>query len=228
MSRYGRHQHSVSLLHLSELDFWKTHLPEDVQSATLFLEDQTFTNDFRLRSNCSTSFSSRTGICNFSYVSCSASSNYAACSKTLSNNPRMILCGPTTHDPLGIPCSRHSLGVRYVSTIGLPTRCIPWWKWNRLPCSIGTGSDFLQHYTLSPFPIITSSTSASEHKAQSVLVVPCLHQSFCSQSRDLFPSRFSSFFLSTRVPPTGPCILPTTSWLLPWWASCKWRRLLFH
>ena len=33
LARYGRHQHSVSLLHLSELDFWKIRVHENVRNA---------------------------------------------------------------------------------------------------------------------------------------------------------------------------------------------------
>ena len=33
LTRYGRHQHSVSSVHLSELDFWKTRVRENVRNA---------------------------------------------------------------------------------------------------------------------------------------------------------------------------------------------------
>ena len=33
LTRYGRLLHSVSLLHVSELDFWKTCVPESVRNA---------------------------------------------------------------------------------------------------------------------------------------------------------------------------------------------------
>ena len=39
LTRNGRHQHSVSLLHLSDLDFWKIHVPENVRNAAKSLPE---------------------------------------------------------------------------------------------------------------------------------------------------------------------------------------------
>ena len=39
LTRYGRRQHSVSLLHLSELDFWKIRVQENVRNATSSLPE---------------------------------------------------------------------------------------------------------------------------------------------------------------------------------------------
>ena len=116
-------------------------------------------------------------------------------------------CRPKTHDPFGFPCSRHSLGVRYLSTIALPTP------------SVSAGSHRspwpTRHWTQAQGPI--------------ALDLPCLDQSFCCQScvqlRDVF--RLSSFPLPKCLPPAGPSCLPKRSRHLPWWASCRWRQKCF-
>ena len=102
-------------------------------------------------------------------------------------------CGPTTHDPFGFPCSRHALGGRSLDHGLAHTFLICW--------SLETAYLVLPQSALdAPSPYILRLDGPCLRPVASLPVSlptprPC-------------PPFFTSFFLSTRVPLTGPCCLP--------------------